>query len=138
MKLTFAFIGIFGGGASPGPIEMKRFAFFAITSSCIMTTVATKKSVSSLNTPRGMTIAFTTSANGEVSSGVEGVVADRNSGIRVVVFSAATGALIVVTVWMKTMEHNADIGCCHPILKNGTVLEIECARPTFHCAESDS
>lgn len=135
----FAFVGVFGSGASPRPIEMKRFAFLAITSGCVVATVAAEMSVSSLDAARGVTVAFASSANGEIRRRVEGIVANGDgSGRPVVVVRASAAALVVLSVRVEAMEDDADIGGRHPVLQDGTVLEIESARPALHRAESDA
>lgn len=36
IKLTFAFVGIFGGGSSPGGVVVEGQAFVAVRSCCVM------------------------------------------------------------------------------------------------------
>ena len=38
--LTFALVGLFGGGASPRPVEVERLAFLAVASGRVVAAVA--------------------------------------------------------------------------------------------------
>lgn len=135
---------------------MKRFAFFAIASGCVVTTVTAEEPVPSLDAPGGMAVAFAASANGEVGRRVEGVVSDGNGcgcgcyggGVRVVAAlrcaagasarASAAALAAVVTVRVEAVENDADVGGRHPVLQDGTVLKVEGARPALHRAESDA
>lgn len=69
-KLTFAFVGIPGGGPCPGSIEVERPTSLAVSAGCVVPALAGDLAVLALDAPRRVAVALAPAADGKVGDGV--------------------------------------------------------------------
>ena len=161
VELTFAFVGILGGGPSPGPVEMKRFASLAVSARGVVFAVAGQLTRGVLDALGSVAVALAPSADGEVRDGVlvghgrgcrghnarydvgriHGHVGD---GFLQLLFRSQHHLLLHLFFGflrlfrrreLEPMEDHFDVRGGHPVLKDRRVVEVSGAGPSFQSAE---
>lgn len=132
----FAFVGVFGGGSSPRPVEVERLASLAVPSGGVVLTLARQQHHA--RGPRNVAGVLHGHAAGPMPVALA-APADREVGHRVVLRPRSRLPLAVYVVplvhHMQPIEYYPNVGRRHPVLQYGGHVEVRCARTTLQRTE---
>lgn len=135
--LTFAFVGVPGGGAAPGPVEVEGLAALAVAARRVVLAVAGElhdaagRRLAALHrdAARRVPVALAAPAHREVRHGV--VLAARSRLLLVV-------HLVPFVHHVQAVEYDAHVGGRHPVLQHRGDVEVGGAGAPLQRAESEA
>lgn len=136
-KQTFAFVGVPGGGAAPGSVEVEGLAALAVAAGGVVAAVAgqllgaraRRLALLHGHAARRVAVALAAPADREVR---HGVVLGARSALRRAV------RLVALAHHVQAVEHHAHVRGRHPVLQHGGHVEVGRARTPFQRAEGES